>query len=87
MNDTFYPGWEAAVDGSPQPIVTANYLFRAVRVPAGPHRVEFAYRPRSVRLGLIATGLGWGFVLVLGTRHGGQRQAGVVSSPHTPPRR
>ena len=66
MSDRDYPGWEATVDGSPQPIVTANYLFRAVRLPAGPHRVEFVYRPRSVRLGLIATGLGWVFVLGVG---------------------
>jgi uncharacterized membrane protein YfhO len=27
-------------------------LFRAVDVPAGPHRVEWRFEPRSVRIGL-----------------------------------
>ena len=51
LTDTFYPGWEAAVDGRPTPILRADVLFRAVRLEPGTHRVEFRYRPASLRWG------------------------------------
>ncbi|MBL8018102.1 MAG: hypothetical protein JNM27_00430 [Leptospirales bacterium] len=45
LNDKFFPGWECTVDGNKTPIFPANVLFRAIRLPAGTHRVEFTYRP------------------------------------------
>jgi hypothetical protein len=51
LTDTFYPGWAAAVDGRPVPILRADVLFRAVRLEPGTHRVEFRYRPASLRWG------------------------------------
>ena len=53
MSDLHYPGWEATLDGRPVPVLRANYLMRAVRVPAGPHVVEFRYAPASFRIGLL----------------------------------
>jgi hypothetical protein len=44
VSDNYYPAWRATVDGQPVPVVRANYLMRAVPVPAGTHEVEFAYR-------------------------------------------
>ncbi len=55
LADTYYPGWTATVDGVPVRIYRANYIFRAVQVPPGVHRVEFDYRPESFRRGLIIT--------------------------------
>jgi len=51
LRDTFYPGWTVTVAGQPQEIARADYLFRAVPVPAGRHIVEFRYEPRSVYYG------------------------------------
>jgi len=52
-----------SVDGSPATLVRTDGLFRGVPVPAGRHRVEFDYRPRSLVLGGLAT--------LLGDRRGG----------------
>ncbi len=51
LSDTYRPGWSALVDGIPAPILRAQVAFRAVRVPAGKHRVLFLYSPTSLRLG------------------------------------
>lgn len=53
LTDTFYPGWHATVDGQPTEIFRANYLFRAVHVPSGTHKVRFEYWPFSLVAGLV----------------------------------
>jgi hypothetical protein len=53
--DPIWPGWVAAVDGKITEIFRANYLFRAVAMPPGDHRVDMVYRPPSVRFGLVIT--------------------------------
>ena len=59
LAEVFAPGWQAYVDGEPAPIYPANYLLRAVPVPAGQHCVTFAYQPISVRGGIFLTLLAW----------------------------
>jgi len=44
--DTNYPGWEAAIDGHPARIYTADVAFRAIRLPPGNHEVRMLYVPR-----------------------------------------
>ncbi len=51
LSDTFYPGWYATVDGAPARIYRADYVMRAVFVPAGDHVIEFRYVPLSFQLG------------------------------------
>ena len=51
-SEVFYPGWEAAVDGRPAPLLEADYILRAVPVGQGRHTVEMRFRPASFRLGL-----------------------------------
>lgn len=53
LTDQFYPGWTAAIDGAPAEVFPANGFCRAVLVPAGNHRLDFLYRPKSVFAGLI----------------------------------
>jgi hypothetical protein len=50
--DTYYPGWVAQVDDNPTPVYRANYIGRAVFVPAGEHIVQFSYQPLSFRIGV-----------------------------------
>jgi uncharacterized membrane protein YfhO len=60
-----YPGWTARVNGSPAPLLRADYLFRAVAFPAGMSRVEFRYEPRSFRLGVAVSLVSVAFLLGL----------------------
>ena len=55
LSDTYYPGWQATVDGQPVPLYRANYAFRAVPVPAGVHTVRMDFKPTSWLLGLSLT--------------------------------
>ena len=51
VSETYYPGWEATVDGKPQPIHEVFGALRGVVLEAGNHRVEMRYRPGVVMLG------------------------------------
>lgn len=55
LADTWFPGWQATVDGQEVPIYEAYAFVRGVVVDAGAHSVEFVYRPRSVILGALLT--------------------------------
>lgn len=54
--DCYYPGWKAFVDDKPAKVFVADYIFRAVRVPAGKHSVKFLYNPASFKIGLAISG-------------------------------
>lgn len=41
LTDSFYPTWEAQIDGKKTHIYLTNVNFRGVIVPAGKHRIEF----------------------------------------------
>lgn len=51
LADSDYPGWNAYVDGVATEILRANYLFRAVPIAPGHHRVVFVFEPKSVWIG------------------------------------
>ncbi|HYO69858.1 MAG TPA: YfhO family protein, partial [Archangium sp.] len=75
LSDSHYPGWEATLDGAPVPVLRANAVMRAVRVPPGTHSVRFDYRPLSFRLGALLSVLALG-ALALALRPRGQSQEG-----------
>ncbi|MDP2659782.1 MAG: YfhO family protein [Dehalococcoidia bacterium] len=55
LADVMYPGWKARLDGQETPVRRADYLFRAVDLPAGRHTVEFSFEPRTWTLGWITS--------------------------------
>lgn len=52
LRDTFFPGWNATLDGRSVPVERADSLFRGIRVPPGEHAVVFRYRSRSAITGM-----------------------------------
>lgn len=65
MSEAYYPGWHAYVDGREEEILRANYVFRAIPVGPGSHRIEVTYQPLSFKIGLTVSLLTI-FVLVVG---------------------
>jgi hypothetical protein len=65
VRETHARGWRAWVDGAAAPVRLAEGRYRAVAVPAGRHRVRFAYAPPGLRAGLVVTALSAAAALVL----------------------
>ncbi len=53
ISEVWYPGWTAVIDGEEVPIYRANYLFMAVQIPVGSHKLVLQYRPISYQVGSI----------------------------------
>lgn len=94
FSDIYYPlGWKATVDGKETPIVPANYVLRAIKVPAGKHTIEFTFEetPAMIqgdRLSLIGSIL---LTLIFGAglyftffRKKGQQPAPAVATAEKP---
>lgn len=57
LSEVAYPGWRVFVNGKRVPMVRADYILRAVCVPAGTHQVTFSFVPASLIVGATITGL------------------------------
>lgn len=48
FSEVYYPGWQCTIDGEDVPIGRANYILRAVKIPAGAHKVVMTFDPQSL---------------------------------------
>ncbi|HEX4212524.1 MAG TPA: YfhO family protein [Candidatus Dormibacteraeota bacterium] len=53
LADTYFPGWQATVDGRQVPITRADGMLQQVPVTDGSHRIVFTYRSRPFDEGAV----------------------------------
>jgi hypothetical protein len=53
VNDSYYPGWTALVNGIKKPLYRANSTFRAVKVEAGENNITLIFKPVIVTVSFI----------------------------------
>ncbi len=58
----YQPGWQATIDGQPADIARANYILRAMNVPAGTHTIEMRFDPQSLH---VTEGIAYGALILL----------------------
>lgn len=65
FSEIYYPGWKATIDGKAAEVIRADYILRALEIPAGNHAVEFTFEPRPYIVGNKITSISsWLVVLV-----------------------
>jgi len=66
FSEIYYPkGWKMLLDGKEVPYIKANYLLRAVFVPAGNHEVRMVFEPEVIEKGKVISMSAFGIFLLL----------------------
>lgn len=67
LSEVYYPyGWKAYIDGNQVPISRADWILRAIVIPAGDHQIKLVFDPDEVKVcGVINTILSGMLVLML----------------------
>lgn len=66
FSEIYYPkGWKMFIDGKEVPYIKANYLLRAVHVPAGNHTLKMVFEPEVIKTGKMISMAVFGLFLLL----------------------
>lgn len=66
FSEIYYPkGWKMLIDGNEVPYIKADYLLRAVHVPAGNHVIKMVFEPAVIAKGKMISMLAFGVFLLL----------------------
>jgi hypothetical protein len=67
LSEIWYPGWQATVNGAPQPVEKVNGLLRGLYLSQpGSYQITMEYRPRSVLWGSWISGVTVGLMILIG---------------------
>lgn len=65
FSEVYYPSWQAYIDGNEVKVGRANYILRALAVPAGQHKIEFVFDPVSLKKTERLAGMSFGILVCL----------------------
>jgi hypothetical protein len=66
FSEIYYPkGWKMFIDDQEVPYIKANYLLRAVYVPAGKHSIKMIFAPEVIAKGKVISMISFGLFLLL----------------------
>lgn len=84
FSETWYPGWQARIDGLQAPIYRVNTQFRGLVVEPGTHEIDMHYQPGIVSRGAWISAGSLLLALVLGLVSSGSKTD--AAQPASPPR-
>ena len=65
FSEIFFPwGWNVTIDGKPTEAARANYVLRAINIPAGNHEILFRFEPASIATTEIIAFISIGIILI-----------------------
>ncbi len=65
FSDIYYPGWQCTIDGQRADILRADYVMRAIALPAGRHTIAFVFDPESLHTTEAVAGIAQLLLLLL----------------------
>ncbi len=66
LSEIYYPhGWKAYIDGQQVPISRADWMLRAIVIPAGEHQIKLVFAPDAVRACCTVTTVASALIMLL----------------------